>query len=343
MGQRAGNGSSTRRLVGIYVCVRLLLPFLPALAWSLALAVIFTPVHGLVEARLGDHNLSAAITTLLIGLLVVIPIVLIGGWVVQAAAEGAATIQDRLASGEWRRAIESNELLAPFSRWIGRIDLGSLIENVATWLSSMSASFVSQSVLGLLTFLLTFYLLFYFLRDRRQALKWLCEISPLSNAEMRLMFARVKDTVEATVYGTLVVAVIQGTLGGLMFWLLGLPAPILWGLVMAVLAVVPILGAFVIWIPAAIYLTLAGEVGKAIILAAWGAVVVGGIDNLLYPILVKDRLRVHTVPAFIAIVGGLILFGASGILLGPLVVTATMFFLEIWRVPVGGEEPREKA
>jgi predicted PurR-regulated permease PerM len=202
----------------------------------------------------------------------------------------------------------------------------------------LSASFVSGSVLGMITMLLTFYLLFYFLRDREAALAWLREISPLSDAEMDQLQRRVVDTVEATLYGTVVVAAVQGTLGGLMFWWLGLPMPVLWGLVMGILAVVPMLGAFVIWLPAALFLAINSELGKAVILTVWGTVVVGGIDNLLYPILVKDRMRLHTVPAFIAIVGGLILFGASGLLLGPLVLTVTMFFLEIWRVPVSGSD-----
>ena len=152
------------------------------------------------------------------------------------------------------------------------------------------------------------------------------------------LFRRVVDTVEATFYGTLVVAAVQGTLGGFIFWWLDLPAPVLWGLVMGLLAMVPVLGAFIVWIPAAIFLALDGSWGKALILTAWGAVVVGVVDNILYPILVKGRLRLHTIPAFISIVGGLVLFGASGLLLGPLVFTVTMYFLEIWRVPIGGTE-----
>jgi predicted PurR-regulated permease PerM len=145
--------------------------------------------------------------------------------------------------------------------------------------------------------------------------------------------------VQATLYGTVVVAAVQGALGGLIFWWLGLPAPALWGLVTGLLAIVPVLGAFVVWVPTAIFLALDGNWGKALILVAWGAVVVGGIDNLLYPMLVGRRLRLHTIPAFISIVGGLILFGPSGLLLGPLAVTTTVFFLEIWRIRARGSEP----
>ncbi len=109
-------------------------------------------------------------------------------------------------------------------------------------------------------------------------------------------------------------------------------SPLLWGLVMALLAVVPVLGAFfVVWIPAAIFLALDGSWEKAVILVSWGGLVVGGIDNLLYPMLVGNRLNLHTVPAFISLVGGLALFGPAGIILGPMAVTITMMLLDVWR------------
>ena len=161
-------------------------------------------------------------------------------------------------------------------------------------------------------------------------------LSPLSHADMSRLFSEVADTVHATVYGTLSVAVVQGALGGLMFWWLGLPEPLLWGVVMGLLAVVPVLGAFVIWVPVAIFLALQGNIGDALLLAAWGAVVVGGIDNLLYPMLVGTRLKMHTLVAFVAIVGGLIVFGPSGLILGPVVFTVTRLLLEIWKRPSSG-------
>ena len=325
-------------VAGIYVCYLLLLPFLPGLVWALALAILFMPVHRWVEAKLINGDIAAAISVLLLGLIVVIPIVVVSSWILESAAEGAAAAHDMITSGRWRRSLETNEVLAPLNRWLGHVNLQGIVENLTTWLTATSASLVGGSILGVGIFLLTFYLLFYFLRDHEAALSWLRKISPLSRSEMDQLFRRVVDTVEATFYGTLVVAAVQGTLGGLIFWWLDLPAPVLWGLVMGLLAMVPVLGAFIVWIPAAIFLALDGSWGKALILTAWGAVVVGVVDNILYPILVKGRLRLHTIPAFISIVGGLVLFGASGLLLGPLVFTVTMYFLEIWRVPIGGTE-----
>ncbi len=145
-----------------------------------------------------------------------------------------------------------------------------------------------------------------------------------------------RDTIYATIYGTVAVALVQGALGGLMFWWLGLPAPLLWGKVMALLAIVPIFGAFVVWIPAAIFLALEGSWGKALILVAWGGIVIALIDNLLYPSLVGNKLRLHTVPVFIAIVGGLAVFGAAGVVLGPVTLALAVALIDIWRRRTAG-------
>jgi predicted PurR-regulated permease PerM len=186
-------------------------------------------------------------------------------------------------------------------------------------------------------FCLTFYLLFFFLRDRDAALRSLRSLVPFSEATMDRLFSRSSDTIYATIYGTLAVSSVQGVLGGLMFWWLGLSAPLLWGMVMALLAVVPVLGAFIVWIPAALFLVLEGSWGKALILALWGMFVVGTVDNLLRPILVGNRLKLHTVLAFMSVVGGLILFGPAGLILGPLALTVTTVLLEIWRGRITAE------
>jgi predicted PurR-regulated permease PerM len=133
------------------------------------------------------------------------------------------------------------------------------------------------------------------------------------------------------VFGTVIVAIVQGTLGGLMFWFLGLPGALLWGVVMALLALVPVLGAFVVWIPAAVFLAVEGSWGKALLLTGWGTIVVGMIDNLLYPLLVGNKLRLHTVPVFFAIVGGLALFGASGVILGPVLLAVALGLIDVWK------------
>jgi predicted PurR-regulated permease PerM len=196
---------------------------------------------------------------------------------------------------------------------------------------------VTGSVSAIADLLITLFALFFFLRDRRPALRVMRSLVPLSEAETDEVFGRVVDTMYATVYGTLVVALVQGLLGGLMFWVLGIPGALLWGAVMALLAIVPVLGAFIVWVPAALFLALEGSWGKALILTVWGAGVISLIDNLLYPLLVGKRLRLHTLAVFIAIVGGILLFGSAGLILGPVTLAVTVALIDIWgRRTAGG-------
>jgi predicted PurR-regulated permease PerM len=331
-------------VIGIYFCYRLAAPFFPAIVWALALAVLFAPLHRWLESKVKYPSLAATICVLVAALIVVVPAMFVAERIIGEAASGAETIKIMVESGEWRRSLDAHPLIAPVGHWIERqFDLPEMVNNATSWLTGTAASFVQGSVLQLIGVVLTFYIFFYFLRDRGAALKWLRSLSPLSGADMTRVFDGVNDTVHATIYGTFAVAAVQGTLGGLMFWWLGLPAPLLWGVVMALLAVVPVLGAFIIWIPAAIFLVLEGSGGKALLLTLWGAIVVGGIDNLLYPMLVGSRLKMHTVLAFISLVGGLIVFGPSGLILGPVIFTVTRLLLEIWSSQNTAEQENDKA
>lgn len=317
---------------GLFLSYLLVLPFLPALVWALVLAVLFAPVHRVTESRLKRPSLAAATTVAIVASTVVVPATLLAQRLVTEAASGANLVQFQFEAGTWRRVLEAYPHIAPIDKWIEeQIDLPAIFRDFAAWLTKSAASFVRGSVTQLVGIFLTFYLLFYFLRDQASASRTLKDLLPLTPAESDRLFGRVVETIHATIYGTLVVAAIQGALGGLMFWWLALPAPLLWGVVMTLLSLVPVLGAFVVWIPAAIYLALDGDWTKATILALWGAGVVGTIDNILRPVLVGNRLELHSVPAFISLIGGLQLFGTSGLVLGPTVVTVTLTLLDIWR------------
>jgi predicted PurR-regulated permease PerM len=325
---------------GVYLCYLLAVPFLSPLTWAVTLAVLFAPAHRWIESKLRGRGLAAMVSVAIVALIVVVPATFVAERLVEEAGKGAVLLQSKVESGALQRAIEAHPRLAPIGKWLEeQVDLPRTVGNLTNWLSSMGAYFVRGSVVQVIGFLLTFYLLFYFLRDRHAALRAVRRLSPLDEGEMSRLFARVVDIVHATIYGTVAVAAVQGFLGGLMFGLLGLPAPFLWGLVMGLLAIVPVLGAFVVWIPAAVFLALNGDWIKALVLAVWGGVVVGGIDNLLYPMLVGNRLRLHTVPAFISVVGGLALFGPSGVILGPLIVTLTLLLVEIWRERIAAAAP----
>ncbi|ODA67831.1 putative inner membrane protein [Methyloligella halotolerans] len=326
----------------VVLCALLALPFLPALTWALALAVLFAPANRWLESKVRSRDVAAGVSVALIGAIVVAPATYIFGRVTSQAASGAKMLSETVSTGAWRTSLEKSDYFAPILDWVEQINFSAAFDAFASWMTDASASFVTGSVMGAISLVLTFYLLFYFLRDRAVALDYLRGISPLTPPQTEALFRRIKDIIFATLYGTLTVAIVQGALGGLAFWWLGLPAPLLWGTVMGLFALVPVLGAFVVWIPAAAFLALEGSWEKALVLIVWGSIVVGGIDNLLYPMLVGRRLQLHTVPAFIAILGGLFFFGASGLLLGPMVVAVTIFLFEIWHVEQRGAGPTDR-
>jgi predicted PurR-regulated permease PerM len=319
-------------LIGLYICFLLAVPFLAALTGALTVAVLAVPLQRRLERGLRRPSLAAGISTALLALIVVLPLGLLTHQLAGEVGTGAAAVQQQVMNGGLQRNLQA----LPLVGWIadlfgGQLDVRSIFSTLSGWLTNLGGYMVQGSLSYLITILLTFYFLFYFLRDREDALRQLKIMSPLSDNETDRLLGRASDTIHAMLFGTVITAAVQGALGGLIFWLLGLPNPVFWGLVMALLAIVPVLGTFVIWIPAAIYLAAVGDWGKAMILAAWGGIVIAGVDNLLYPILAGGRLRMPTVPMFISIVGGIMLFGVSGVIIGPLAVTMTLTLLEIWR------------
>jgi predicted PurR-regulated permease PerM len=307
-------------LILLYLTFRLALPFLPAFAWGLTLAVVGKPLHDKALERWPEKERTAAlVTVILIALVLVAPFVIIANSLYQEVGHAV----DFLQKADWQRHHSLDWLRS-------RVDIEKEFDNVATALRASMTTVVKGTVWSVTQALITLFFLFFFLRDREPILSTIRALLPLSHDEMDQVFARLVSTIRATVSGSLIVATIQGSLGGVMFWLLGLPAPGLWGFVMVLFSVIPMLGAFVVWAPAAVYLALQGSWIKAVILTVWGVGVVSSIDNLLYPMLVGRDVRLHTLPVFVSIVGGVLIFGASGLVLGPVILMLTLALLEIW-------------
>lgn len=318
--------------IALYLCYLLAVPFLPSLAWAVALAVPTHPLYDWLREKLGRRNLAAGLAVLGVAVVVVAPVVFLFQEVVRQAGNLIEAVQKGILSGQWLGALEQYPRVMSLLRWVASfLDIPGAIERATAGITPQIASVLAGSFWAAAQFLITFFLLFYFYRDRRVIMNHLRALVPLSRDEADAVFCRVNDTVFATLYGTLAVGAVQGTLGGLMFWWLGLPGALFWGTVMALLGIIPILGAFVVWVPAAIYLALIGSWIKAIVLASWGSLIIGTIDNVLYPVFVGERLRLHTVPVFIAVVGGIFVFGASGVILGPVVLAVTFALIDIWR------------
>ncbi len=333
-------------LLFLFLSYRLVEPFLPPLASALALAVLLAPLNRALIAETGRPGMAAFVCVAVAVLAVALPLFLLGQQVLVQAGDATAFLTRMVDSNGWRDLFPSNGWIAEAIEWVDRrFRFPDLAEQASSWVANHLPGIVQGSGEQIVATLIMLYLLFYMVRDRRAALAILASIAPFTRQEMTTLYGRIADTIRATVFGTVAVAMIQGMLGGTMFWMLGLPAPLLWGFVMGVVAIVPVLGTFVVWAPAVIILFSMGETTRALVLLAWSLLVVGTIDNLLYPILVGNRIRMHTIPTFISLVGGVFAFGPAGIILGPVVLTITLFLLEYWHNEVEADaqdaEPAE--
>lgn len=316
----------------LYVCYRLLFAFIPSVTWALTLTVIAGPLHHRLVHRLKRPNPAAGLAVIIIAVGIVGPGLFVGQRMITEATRGVVALRNHIQSEEWRATIESKPQLKRALGWVQPyIDVRAAAEQATNAVASTLSSLVGESLWILAQLLITLFTIFYFFRDRLTILETVRSFIPLSRSETDMLFSGVRNAIFATIYGTFAVAVTQGILGGLMFWWLSLPGAVLWGMVMALLALIPVLGAPVIWVPAAVFLALMGSWGKALVLTAWGVIVVGVIDNLLYPVLVGDKMRMHTLLIFFSVVGGLFVFGSSGLILGPLAVATTNTLMEVWR------------
>lgn len=316
--------------LGVYLCYRLAQPCIPALVWAGALAVVFTPLQQRIESRIQNPNLATALSLLIVGLLVVAP----ATWFAQKLAEQATSVPDniqrQIAAGKWHVGGNEHPLgarLLSFLEHQVRLPANAAVNS--NWANALLSRLLRESAVAAVQLCLTLYFLFHFLRDRARVLKAIRSLVPMGERDIDALFGRVSDTVHATMYGMLALSLLQGLLGGTMFWWLGIPSPWFWALVTAVFAFVPVLDAIVLWAPAAVYLGLEGRWGEALGVATVGSLLVRAIENFLYPVLVKDQLKVPSVSIFIAVVGGMLLFGWSGLVLGPVIVALTSVLLEL--------------
>jgi predicted PurR-regulated permease PerM len=234
-----------------------------------------------------------------------------------------------------RQKMEAVPVLSRVVAWMDRVglDVEREVRKVVAAYTQDATGLLRGSVGAIVQLLVAVFVLYYFFRDRAALLQGVRALLPMSRADSDRVFAHVADSVHASLYATLVTALISAGTGGLMFWLLGLPSPVLWGVVMFVLSVLPIVGTALVWVPAAAYLVLTGRWPEALALTAWGAVCFVVVDTFLYMRLAGDRMRLHQVPVLIAFLGGLAVFGVSGMILGPAILAVTVALLEVWKKP----------
>jgi len=326
--------------IALYLCYVLVAPFLKPILFSVILAIVSYPVHSKIRCWIRNRNVAAALSTAALIVLIALPSFFLG----RALVSGFHDIYDSLTeSGEGRERL-SVFLVHLFDRAIAWAShyipisvpnlqgvILSQIEKAVASLLAVTAGLVGGvSSFGLNAFIAIF-VLFFLLRDGRSILRRMTVLLPLGPDQVRRLFALVTETLGAIVYGTLAMAVIQGTLTGLAFWFLGLTSPAVWGLLASFLAALPIVGTTLVWFPAACMLLLSGHWIKGVLLLIWGVVAVHPVDNILRPYLIGGRVRLSMLYVFFAVIGGLKAFGALGLFIGPLVLAITVALLTFLR------------
>ncbi|WP_342595512.1 AI-2E family transporter [Salinicola lusitanus] len=318
--------------------VWLLLPFYGAVLWAVILAILFQPMHRRLVIRLkGRNNWAALISVMACVFIVIIPMSLIFGALVR---EGASVYQ-RVGSGD----IDFNQYIQQFQgslpasvqSWLGDAGFGSFsdISNRLASALEQGSRLIATHMLSIgqntLQFLVSagimLYLLFFLFRDGRSLGQLIRTTIPLSDEYTSKLIEKFTAVVRSTVKGNVIIAIVQGAIGGVAFWALGIEAALLWGVMMAFLSLLPAIGSAIVWVPVAAYLLLSGAYVKGVILVFVGVVVIGLVDNFLRPPLVGKETKLPDYVVLISTVGGMTLLGINGFVLGPLIAA---LFIVVW-------------
>ena len=316
----------------------LIAAFLMPVFWAIVLAIVFAPMENWFARRWPDReNLTASLTTIAITLVVIVPV----GLVILAVVNQAQGLIGQVQSGELdpTGAIDFVERQMPLARAYADdygVDFEAARERVldfvnqgGQYLGNAALNF-GQNFLGLaVDFFLMLYFLWWMIRDGENIIERIVLALPLGDHDERLLLGRFATVSRATLKGTLIVAVTQGTLGGLLFWGLGIDGALFWGVIMTLLSLLPVGGSAIVWVPAAVIMAAQGIWWKAIVIVAFGALAIGLVDNLLRPLLVGRDTKMPDYLVLIATLGGIAAFGLAGFVIGPVVAA---LFLTVWEM-----------
>ncbi|SMF73145.1 Predicted PurR-regulated permease PerM [Xaviernesmea oryzae] len=320
--------------------IAVILPFYSAIFWAIVFAIIFFPLHARLEAGLhGRRNIAAALSVLICLCLVIIP----GLIVLSSLIQEGNHLYQRIDNGEIdvRRLLQQLQAALPlflqerlqalelngFQELRDRIS-SSLVQG-GGFFAGRALSFGQNTLQFFVTFGVMLYLLFFLFRDGRFLARIVRNALPLSDAHTLQFTSKFTSVVRATVRGNIIIAILQGSIGGVAFWALGVGPALLWGVLMSFLSLLPAVGAALIWVPTAIYLALTGFWIKALILVAIGVLVIGLVDNLLRPPLVGKETRLPDYVVLISTIGGISLIGINGFVIGPLIAA---LFMAAWGI-----------
>ncbi len=330
--------------LSVYLLYQILSPFLSSIIWAILLAMVFYPLFRKLQRLLKKREvLSALFMTLLVLFVIVLPFSLLMVSLASEVVDVYHRVEEMIRSGQLQAHLEKIKEI-PILKWIltrlsqyidfSQVDpLPLLLKNlkqVSTFIFNQTTTLLKGFSTFIAGFFFTLLSLYYLFKDGSRLFGRLKEIVPLPSRERDLIIQRFKDMIYATIYGGILIAMIQGLLGGLSFWALGLPSPIFWGTAMALLSFIPIGGTALIWVPAAIILLIGGAILKGLLLLGVGVFIISMVDNFLRPVFISVKTHIHPLLLFFAVLGGIQAFGLIGLVAGPLIATLFLTLIEIY-------------
>jgi len=316
-----------------YLVWRIVTPLWQPLLWATLLGSLLAPANGRLAARLGGRvRIASAITTILTVVLFMLPVAVIAGAVAAQAAQLLHKLNEQAPQAADAASLDLAQVpwLEQPLDWLGR-HAGISIVQVQDWLvaagkhvlqflASSGGTFVLGALGTLVSFLLMLFVLFFVLRDGPALAQKVVRMLPIEERMRGKLWQHLKEVTRAVFMGIGVTALVQGMLVGFGFWVTGLPSALVFGVLAALVALVPLVGTVIVWGPGALYLASQGDYGYAIFLTLWGTIAVGMVDNFLRPMLISGRAEVPTLAVFVGVMGGLQAFGFIGLFVGPIVL-----------------------
>ncbi|MFH1426094.1 MAG: AI-2E family transporter [Candidatus Kerfeldbacteria bacterium] len=317
-------------LIGVsIVFLQMIWPYVFALFWAAVIAVIFHPVYKRLLKRLKNESIAASLMVIIVILIVVLPLAGVLTLVIQQAIQ----IYDRVSEPDTIASIISSAeaiIHAPFvQRITGEVDFVQQLRDASSTIASSAIQWLqagTRSTLQVIVnILIMIYSLYFFFKDGESWLKRIMHLLPFGDENETVLYKKFVSTSKATLKGTILLGGIQGTLGGLLFLAVGIEAAAFWGLVMIVLSIIPAVGSFLVWFPAAVIMLATGNIWQGVALLI-GGVIIGTVDNLLRPSLVGKDIQMHPIWILFSTIGGIVMFGISGVVIGPMIAA---FFLGV--------------
>ena len=330
-------------LVALYFVYRMVQPFLAAVVWAGVFATVFYPLYRWLARKIRRPRLGSVLTCFLLTVVIIVPILFLLVLLADQSVDAYRVVERKAKSGEveqWESFRQQPSYLWIRKRLdrlgIQEPDLGELViraaREISGFLVASSTAVFSRFAQFILHFCIMLLTLYYFLVGGPPLISALRELSPLPAEHEEKVLRKFREVVEATLRGSFLTALLQGCAGGVVFYYFGLPSPLLWGAVMALLSLVPLFGTALVWFPVVIFYAISGAWFKAILLLILCGGIVSSIDNFVKPLLIKGKAQVHTLWIFFGVLGGIGVFGFLGLVLGPLLVALLFTLIEIYKV-----------